>query len=96
MAGDSRITDSYRSKVEEILKKLDKNDDKLEPDHHAGLCLPKLPAHLATLNGRTLQSVIIAITKDLKISWDGEKPVFWPEKIPFSNPRIVPEGFKGL
>ena len=60
------------------------NDDKLEPDHHVGLCLPKLPAHLETLNGRTLQSVIIAITKDLKISWDGEKPVFWPEKIPFS------------
>ena len=93
MAGDSRITDSFRSKVEDILKKL---NDKLEPDHHVGLCLPNLPAHLEMLNGRTLQSVIVAIVKDLKISWDGEKPVFWAVKISFRNPHTVPEGFKGL
>ena len=96
MAGDSRITDSFRSKVEDILKKLNSNDDKLEPDHHVGLCLPKLPGRLETLNGRSLQTIIVAIAKDLKISWDGEKPDFWPEKIPFSNPRTVPESFKSM
>ena len=69
MAGDSRTTDSFRSKVEDILKKLNSNDHKLEPNHHVGLCLPKLPGRLEMLNGQSLQTIIVAIAKDLKISW---------------------------
>ena len=95
MTGDKRMTDSFCDQVEEILQSLNSDDGKPQPEHNVGLCLPKLPAPLETLNGRTLQSILIAIAKDLKLSWGGEKPVFWPEDLPFCNPHTVPEKFRG-
>ena len=60
-----------------------------------GLSLPKLPAPLHELNVRTLQSMIVGIAKDLKIDWNGKKTEYWPEEIPFINPRVPPPEFKG-
>ena len=63
MMGDKRMTDSFCDQVEEILQSLNSDDGKPQPEHNVGLCLPQLPAPLETLNGRTLQSILIAIAK---------------------------------
>ena len=60
-----------------------------------GMCLPKLPAKLYELNCCTLQPILVAIAKDLKIEWSGETPHYWPSEIPFVNPESVPTEHKG-
>ena len=71
------------------------SDDYQDAECQKQFLFPKLPAPLETLNGRTLKSIVTAIAKDLRVSWDGESPEFWPENVPFRNPRNIPKEFKG-
>ena len=91
MTGDSRISSvlNETSVVEDLLCRLSKESESgrcEEANQVIGLCLPKLPAKLDNLNSRTLQSMLIAIAKDMKIDWSGEPPQHWPANVPFVNP----------
>ena len=96
MVGDSRITDVYRGSSKNLLQRL-AQDNASQPDSQPAkhICLPKLPGPLKELNGPMLKSMVTAIAKDMRFSWSGERPDFWPEDIPFTNPRQVPENFQG-
>ena len=101
MTGDSRITSVLNgtSVVENLLHCLSNESEGGEDEEEkqvTGLCLPKLPAKLDNLNSRTLQSMLIAIAKDMKIDWRGVPPPYWPADIPFVNPRAKPPEYKGM
>ena len=92
--GDGRITGVIQDVMERILQSV--SNAAADPGSSTtGLCLPKLPAKLDEINCRTLQSILVAIAKDMNIDWSGEKPHYWPSEIPFVNPRTVPTECKG-
>ena len=78
--GDSRISSVIQDVLEKILRSVS-NTAADSGSSIIGLYLPKLPAKLDELNCRTLQSILVAIAKDLKIDWSGEKPHYWPSEI---------------
>ena len=77
MVGDSRLTEVYKRDSERLLEKLS-YDDPQDTEYQKQFLLPKLPALLKMPNGQTLKSIVTAIAKDLRVSWDGKFSKFWP------------------
>ena len=50
------------------------------------IILGPLPGPLLDLNLWTLQSIVIAIYKDLQVDWSRVVPQCWPKDVPFCNP----------
>ena len=71
-----------------------KDEEEVE-DSNAILLLP-LPDSLQSLNGITMKALIRGIMKDLKFSWDSEKPEWWPVDIPFHNMTQPAPDYEGM
>ena len=91
--GDSRMTNVISNQAATMLQELE-NSEEPEP-HDRGLFLPPIPAPLKDLNFRTMQSMIIALAKDLKVDWSEDRPSWWPQNVPFCHPRHTPSQYTG-
>ncbi len=95
--GDLRITDVIERHKNEILVNLsgDNSDQGEGSKTEIHLILPPLPSPLEKLNRHTLQSMIVGIIKDLGLKWSDYTPSWWPEDIPFVQPRSLPQKYCG-
>ena len=96
VVGDDRMTSIVKEQKEEFLKNLKTPQPRMSDAGTSILLLPTLPQPICEMNGRTLASIIVGIAKDLNIDWKGEKPVWWPDSIPFSHPQDIPPQLKGI
>jgi len=90
--GDPRMTNIITEDAKKLMDALESSE---EQSSNTIIHLAPLPAPLADLNARTLQSVLTAVIKDLGVNWNGDFPTWWPEDIPFCKPRTVPSSHKG-
>ena len=91
--GDERISKVVQEHKDEILLNPDWTKEEMESSSKA--ILPPLPNSLYSMNGLTMKALIRGIMKDLKPSWSGNKPEWWPDTVPFVNVTQPAPDFEG-
>ena len=98
--GDHRITRVIDLHRDEILL----NDEWMDDSDHdesgtdgqvQPFILPPLPAPLHQLNGLTLKTMLTGVVKDLGLTWQSDKPSWWPDEYPSRHPRTQPKDYRG-
>ena len=90
--GDARFTNVMADMAEKLMAAIGEKEDQCSGKE---IILGPLPGPLLDLNLRTLQSIVIAICKDLQVDWSGVVPQWWPKDVPFCNPRVTPPTYRG-
>ena len=91
--GDERISKVVQEHKDEILLNPDWTKEEMESS--SKVILPPLPDSLYSMNGLTMKALIRGIMKDLKPSWSGNKPEWWPDTVPFVNATQPVPDFEG-
>ena len=93
--GDRRITKVIEDHKDEILLSSDWMDEDVESVDSPHVLLAPLPDRLSYLNGLTMKAMIRGMLKDLGVAWSSDKPIWWPENIPFQNVTTPPANYEG-
>ena len=90
---DARFTNVMADMPEKFMAAIGEKEDQSSGKE---IILGPLPGPLLDLNMWTLQSIVIAIRKDLQVDWSRVVTQWWPEHVPFCNPRVTPPTYRGI
>ena len=90
---DARFTNVMADTPEKLMAATGEKEDQSSGKE---IILGPLPRPLLDLNMRTLQLIVIAICKGLQVDWSRVVTQWWPEHVPFCNPRVTPPTYRGI
>ena len=90
---DARFTNVMADTPEKLMAATGEKEDQSSGKE---IILGPLPRPLLDLNMQTLQLIVIAICKGLQVDWSRVVTQWWPEHVPFCNPRVTPPTYRGI